>query len=456
MEKINLINDKLKPNKFIIFMGVLVFISTMNHSVSSQTLADDPLYQLVFVDEFDSLALNTNKWEVRWPWGPNLFNKNVSSAPNGVCGSNSIEIAYNYSLPGENINMNRQYDTIGTGYHRLISKRESPSITGQLWNYDASGNFTGTSPTSFKFSTAMLFSKKIFKYGYIEFKYRLSNIAASFPFDFNAYGPNLWMWRGLNDTSKAAYSEIDIFEQRGNDWKMAPCVHYRRYPNRDVGNNLIAPPTGNAADTAFWHANGGFTANPPYTPYARNYFGPYNGGIWHTVGCEWTPDYLDFFYDNNDTNLRFNNSKIPISKLNPMPLVIDIYSPAFQYCLFYDSTLTQMPFNYDVDYIKVYQIKQDCTPKTFLNTGSANYQSKLYQNVNIGGAGGMAIFNSGKHHICATDYVLLNEGFEARGGNTTVIVDTQKCQSDQAFQNTSLPAYDEKTINEITNTKSHD
>jgi len=113
-------------------------------------------------------------------------------------------------------------------------------------------------------------------------------------------------------------------------------------------------------------------------------------------------------------------------------MFIDMYCPAFQYCLFYDSTKTQMPFEYDVDYVKVWQKKQDCTSKTFLNINSSSYQSKIYADVTVGGNGGSAILNTGNHHIAGEQFALLNEGFEA-SGSATVMISSQPCLADQQF-----------------------
>jgi len=41
------------------------------------------------------------------------------------------------------------------------------------------------------------------------------------------------------------------------------------------------------------------------------------------------------------------------------------------------------------------------------------------------------VFNSGIHHLAGQDYVLLQEGFEASGSNTTLIISTMNCQAGQ-------------------------
>ena len=418
---------------------LLIIIVLTSKNSSAQTLASDPLYKLVFYDEFDSLALNTNKWNFRWIQGPNLYNDSINTQ---ICGVNPIDIAYNYYPPYDSYDKNRYYDTIGSGFHRLISKREN--ITGQVFVYDTSGAFLGTKPKQFKFTTAMLISRYNFKYCYVEMKFRTDSIAAS---SFNAYGPNLWMWNS-DKTDSAIYSEIDIFEMDGNDWSSRPCSHYRK---RDKYN-----PTPFPDDTAFFHGNA-YSPNY-YQPYLRKPFFQFNPGIWHTVGCEWTPEYTDFYYDGNDTVQRFHVSKYPVNRLTAMPLVIDCYYPAFQYCRFDNNPLTQQPFNYDIDYIRVYQMQQNCIPASFLITNSLIYQNFLYQDLTIGGAGGNALFNTGSSHLAGQNFVLLDEGFEA-SGPATVIISTPKCQSDQkVIYNISAgpPTFPSQTKKDLSTAKTNE
>lgn len=408
--------------KYFLKSGIVLVLLLFNTFNIKAQPNNDPLYELVFIDEFDSLALNRDKWGTWWKYVPNLWNDSISTT---ACGVNPIDIAYNYDMSADGgINQNRIYDTTGSGFHRMVSKRQD--VTGHYVK-NFSPYTLGTK--QYKFTTAMLVSLDRFKYGFFEFRYRLSNIPANTGSDaFNAYGPNLWMWHGDNNVN---YSEIDIFEQSGQTWKMSPCTHYRKYPNKS-GNTLIAPPSGNPDDTTFWHANHFYGTINYNHKYPRTYSLPMNSGNWHTINMEWTDTYLDFYYDSPDTNRRYTNPGIFMDKMAPMSIFIDVYCPAFQYCLFYDNVNTQMPFNYDIDYIKVWQKKQDCTSKTFTNTNSATYQSKVYYNVTVGGSGGSAVLNSGNHHIAGEQFALLNEGFEA-SGSATVMVSSQNCLTDQHF-----------------------
>jgi hypothetical protein len=247
----------------------------------------------------------------------------------------------------------------------------------------------------FKFSGAMLKGTERYKYGYFEVRYKLRDLLES---DYNAYGPNFWLW--ASDTN-AFNSEIDIFEQRGTDWRMEMNFHFRKM-NPDHGTVW--------EDTVAWHGLGNpITTTTPY-PSIIGQSPSYNGGNWHTVGCEWTPDHIDNYYDSDDTIRRFSVAKLPVDQLTAMPLIIDLYMPAVQYCIPFDSIHTYRPFHYDIDYVRVYQINQVCdcesTSGYFASFSTNQYSSILYRDLTVGG-GGNAILNSGSFHLAGQDYVLL-------------------------------------------------
>ena len=400
--------------------------------IPAQQLSSDPLYSLVFEDNFDSL--NTNSWRTSWYWGNNMWNANYILA----CDSNNfpgriVDIAYNTQPPDDT---NRLIlDTLGNKYMRLVFNREdfyahmwayhrpcpSDICSGYPCYYNSSDDFWYCyydSLVPYKFSGAMLMGKEKYKYGYVEMRYKLRDLFES---DDNAYGPNLWMW---HSDSSVRYSEIDIFEQRGKDWRMAMNFHFRKFK----------PDTSTIwKDTVFWHGFGNqVTPSCPYPSVLEESL-PYNGGTWHVVGCEWTPDHIDTYYDSDDTIRRFSASKLPVYRLTAMPLIVDCYMPAVQYCIPFDDTATRVPFFYDIDYIRVYQINQsdDCesTPGYFAEFDTNDYESILYRDLTVGGGGG-AVLDSGSFHLAGQDFVLLQSGFEV-SGTADVIISTTPCQNDQ-------------------------
>jgi len=453
----------MKETKFIfkiILVAIITNLMLLAGFSKAQQLSEDPLYVLQFEDDFASF--DANKWRTSWYWGNNMWNSNFTRLCDTIYFPGRIvDVAYNSQPPNDD---NRMFiDSGGITYERLIFDREdiygniiayhSPCPSALCINHACDTNIWNTSYcyydslVPFKFSGAMLLGKEKFKYGYIEMRYKLRDLQQS---PYNAYGPNLWMW--ASDTS-ARYSEIDIFEQQGTKWHMAMNFHFRKY-NPDSSNVW--------KDTVFWHGVGKqVTISSPY-PSILDESLEYNGGTWHTVGCEWTPDYIDTYYDSDDTIRRFSVSKIPVDRLIAMPLIIDLYMPAAQYCIPFDSIKTYRPFNYDIDYIRVYQINQDSncasTSGYFPSFATNNYTSRLYRDLTIGG-GGSAILNNGSFHLAGQDFVLLQSGFEA-SGIADVIISTTPCQTDQTrVTNSTRSAYempDRSTMRDILEAKTHE
>ncbi|MBK9106808.1 MAG: hypothetical protein IPM92_00110 [Saprospiraceae bacterium] len=94
--------------------------------------------------------------------------------------------------------------------------------------------------------------------------------------------------------------------------------------------------------------------NPAPYPYILTPSPPETPGNWIKVGCDWNPSFIDVFYNTSDTFHRYTKEKIYVEQLTAMPFIIDSYTPAFQYCIPFIQGTTQMPFNYDLDYIKKY------------------------------------------------------------------------------------------------------
>jgi hypothetical protein len=452
----------MEKTKFLTRFWVLALILhfMLIPNTKAQQLSDDPLYVLKFLDHFDSTALRYQYWRTGWYWGPNMPNSNMTKSCSNFQPDSIVDWAYNSQLPYDT---NRSFtNSGGLHYQRMFFNKENFNAPITVYHKPCNAPICSGHPCDnnlnicyydslepFKYSGAMMLGRQKFKYGYIEMKYRLKNIAAS---QYNAYGPNLWMWAG--DADSAKYSEIDIFEQEGRNWTMDMNYHYRMF------DPATHPNPANPGDTVFWHGKGN---NPPYEPYTDRYTGPYNGGTWHTVGCEWTPDHIDSYYDSNDTIRRYSISKLPyLPHLTAMPLVIDCYMPAAQYCIPFRPGYTDPNFYYDIEYVKVYQINQvnNCssTSGNFPSFTTNNYTSKLYRDLTVGG-GGSAILNSGSFHLAGQDYVLLQSGFES-SGTATVIISTTPCQWDQkvVYDNARSSDYEpieESTMKDMLKAKQH-
>ncbi|HBX52135.1 MAG: hypothetical protein A2275_18690 [Bacteroidetes bacterium RIFOXYA12_FULL_35_11] len=428
----------------------------------AQQFSQDPLYKLVFSDEFDSTALDTSKWGTKMPWWGG-YSQGYGAANNitDACGNPAWNLNYNMQPPNDVSNGNRLFDTTGTGFMRQKTKHEDNPYYGlvRLESSDTAVCLSHglTPPCSwddtlpFYFTKAMIISKYIFTNGYFEMRYRLpdwgegnDSINAT-----NSYSDAFWMCGGTNICEDSAlYSELDVFEQRSTDWRMDANIHYRQWDpsnNDSCGINSVS-------DTVQWDAKNDWVPPSTYHPYTSRYSGPYADSLeWYTIGCDWTPDYVDIYYNSNDTMRRFSDSVYPIHNLGKMYMIIDGDMNHGNYCVPYTSN-DHPHYNYDIDYVRVYQVNQahNCLSAVgnFLNTSSATYSDSLYRSLTIGGSGGSAVFNSGIHHLAAQDYVLLQEGFEV-SGTGTVIISTLSCQPKQEIKRNPMSWNISKSIEKV-------
>ena len=439
----------MKKNTNFTLVLILIMQVYFVNIVFSQTLPkDDPLYELVFVDEFDSISLKLNKWETHWPWSlANMKNNNYAyKTDNSGNITDSMDVALLRHTPFNQGNW--EFDTTGTGKVRMIYKKEDCS--GYI-RTDWSDSSLEDSLVNFKFSGAMMRSKELFKYGYFEYKFKIDNPTHDLPYDSisNAYGPNFWLWNhdtldhnpgGITRPS-ADYSELDILELDGKFWEGDANIHYQKTEVDTFFRAKSAP-----------KLNGVVVGDKPYEPLKTHHLYPH---LWHTVSCEWTKEYTDFYYDAPNFHRRYSDSLIKIDELIEMPITIDNYMPAFQFWIHFDTLLTKQPIYYDIDYIKVYQAKQEYIDKVCLNTNSNSFESKVYKSLVVGGSGGSALFNTGKQHLCAEEYVLLNENTEI-SGTAEVTISCRPYQPDQWHgidPNKANKTYNQDIIDKLINTK---
>ena len=214
----------------------------------------------------------------------------------------------------------------------------------------------------------------------------------------------------MPDASFAYYSEIDIYETDGRTWQADANSHY-------------------SYDTEGWGSAHSWNNNSTY-PYNPQKSDPVLPHQWHTMSCEWTPDYADFYYDNN-FHRRFSDNRCQIDSLIEMMIIVDNTMPALNYLIPYVENVTIQPVYYDIDYVRVYQIKIDTID--YVSTSNSTFESKLYKSLITDNTINTHV-NSSKQHLCATDYVILNPGFEY-SANCGLIISCKKCPQFQYHGN---------------------
>jgi len=314
---------------------------------------DNPNYELVFEDNFDSIAMDQTKWYSGYPWNQKGY----------------IDVSYCYNFP-DSLLKNDLYgyrkrnfenclcDTTGTGQINIISIKEN--YTGIVWAWPECSNdsciglpcdSTYNPPIcfdidtlSFNYTTNMLRSKELFKYGYFEIRCKISK--PNPPMNNTGIGPNFWLW-GAN--SEVGWSEIDIFEFNGNTNSFASTIHYE-----DIYGDTIH----------------GIPNSPGYIEVDFNDF--------HIFSINWTPEKIDFYLDGECYVTSYEYSEDLIS----MPMIIDVNFPLHTMCQFIDST-TQLPHDFIIDYVRVYQLISDCS-NDYQICDFSNIEYKHYRNIYVG------------------------------------------------------------------------
>jgi len=390
---------------------IMIMLSSVKNT-KAQLPSSDPAYTLVWADSFNYSGpqIDTSKWRQKW------------GAPGDSVAKNNYDttqlwpIAYNkwYKpvTPAPIIPADYPPDTtnckVNGGNLTLYTRKETYS--GNCWTWPVcppnsvcnvpgypctNGSCWHAQYKQFAWTSGYLLSKYKFKYGYFEIKFKLP---ADPPAGKNyRCGPAFWLWNA--DCNTVPWSEIDIFEIKGSNNTYTDNVHYSHSPA--------------TCTTGYPLQNHYFTYSIELQP-----------STWYTAGCLWTDKEI-VFYLNGGIIDRLNNPKVKPDSLLEMPIFVDLGGPNGNFNQVFDANSAD--YTYQVDYVKVWQITNDCnTAKTYCN----NYNpaiSKLYQSVTMDGTTCVdAITNTNYTSIYGTNYVLLDQGFSI-DNNSTVVIDVQNC-----------------------------
>ena len=240
-------------------------------------------------------------------------------------------------------------------------------------------------------------TRKKYCYGYFEIKCKL-------PFHMGSY-PAFWLWGADSTIGNQYYEEIDIMEYSygtniGNGTPTKYSVGHLDNPN---GTNLIYV-SGNLVNL------------------------PSNNDIthWHRYGCEWLPNRIIWYLDGNVIFEYCDADSIPT---HPMTLKAN-YSIG-NTSLFHPNHPDQYPLwvgsdVMTIDYIKVFQLKWDCSTDEMIlyQSDLENFDYKVKKSVTISPANEEIVLNSTDiAYFKVTDSFEINGPFEVRtGGQFSVIV----------------------------------
>lgn len=216
---------------------------------------------------------------------------------------------------------------------------------------------------------------------------------------------NFWLYAADSDVP---WSEIDIFEMRARDNHYTNNIHYTHAPD------------------------------PPNVPKHNQLYeyGAISANAWHVAACLWTSTEITFYLDGAVIKTLDPNQGIRPDSLLPMQIDIGTGGPAAAFCEIFDPTYSQ-DYSWQIDYVKVYQMQQDCnTAKTYCNNFNSAV-SKLYQSVTLDGSTCVdAITNATYTSIYGENYVTVDAGFSI-DNNSTVIIDVRDCTSSVQYHSVS-------------------
>jgi beta-glucanase (GH16 family) len=361
--------------RYIILFLVLISLNNL----FSQTPNNDPNWELVWRDDFNTL--NTNIWKVMDNFDHYCSNPTVSLSRNVAVSNGSLEMTLkkeDYRCPNQFVNpwfCVCQYNN-----------------NSHIYRYT-----TGSVETQNDYST---------QFGYMEAR-------IAFPYNYNFTGA-FWTFvkegiaysngEGCIEADTNA-SEIDIVEFKGNlkDHGIEDSTITRYYLTSCIHR---------CYDTTYFWDNYAQCFSPP------NY--EWDDNIWHTYALEWSPNRLIFYVDDYPHRI-ITDHKIfmPVRILLGLNLMGD--TPA--------NANIPLPRKMKVDYVSVYRLKKDCdTELNLCNYNFSNYDNTVKKKITIGnGSCSNSISVGDNVFLRASEEVLINGDFTVPVG-AELFIDVDQCE----------------------------
>lgn len=338
----------------------------------------DPHWQLIWSDDFDGTSIDVQRWDFSPSWG---------------CCSDSSALTSN----GSN-------HVVSNNKVSLITKKENSSCFH--WTSQNMPEYFNKS-----YSSGCLYSKDAFKYGFFEIRSKIPANTTRPTQTGQGLSPCFWLFPNYYFNLETAYSEIDIYEIRGRDNTHTCNVHFSDslHPSNWIHIN--------ATDSVF-HSYWSLRGDETYTLDANLntlYDFVVNDGTFHTYAGEWNSQFIRMYYDNNMIRGTVNRAGFDSKKMIPMNVFVTntAYSSNFGENI---STHTILPYNYVVDYVKIYQLR--CDDNTEVNE-ILNFNTYYYAvKKSITMSNLTTIPSNTTTCLRAKDFIQLNAGFEVPLGST--------------------------------------
>lgn len=364
---------------------IICVILCLGYFCKAQSLAidpDDPHWLLTWQDEFNGTSVNANLWYQSYPWGN--------------CADQSA------------LTTNWENHVLNNGIISLMTYEENS--TCYMWE-------NNISPTYYPkpYTSAHLVSRDAFKYGYFEIRSRFPKCRLR-PTLQNGKGfsPTFWLFPCHPSlvTGYVKYSEIDIYEIEGSTNKYTCNAHYA-----DADHYTL---TQNGLYYSWWNLHD-----------SHDYGFIINDGLFHTYSMMWDSSYLRFYYDGNEVCHFYRDENFVPGNLLPMNIIIANSACASN---FNDtiSSSTILPYPYDVDYVKVYNLA--CDDETIVTDipDFSQYYYAVKKRISLGSA---TVFPPNTTtYLHATDYIELRPGFEVSGTSQIKLIIDSPCLEDNTFE----------------------
>lgn len=385
------------------YIYLLILIVSINIGFS-QTPINDKNWIIHFEDNFDNPTLDINKWDYKKPWGTCAEEATLTDPNNG--GNNHI---------------------FSNGKLKLVSREATSECNKVRWEqmldalgnplYDSYGNPLYEEFEDFYTmlkTTGNIISKQAFKYGYIETLIKIPE--ATNTQIRTGFVPAFFMWPLSSELFvPVLWSEIDIFEIPADSNRYTFCVHYED----TIINN-------HNENSAAWTLTEQEIIRPSpndVNPYWQNI----DFSIPHKFGCEWTPKYISFYLDDKliyTTNATYLYNGVHYQytdDLLPMNLWLGIATPGGS-LEFASNTL--FPYEMEIDYVRVYKLKMDCTNDFYSNYGYSNFDNKVKRNIVLEH---QIPIGRQEYSFRATQVITLDDGFEVPIGRS-VYLNNSDCE----------------------------
>ena len=365
---------------------------------------DDPHWVQTWGDEFSGTSLNTTLWSPIYGWGSCSDQSALTED-----GSNHL---------------------FQDGMVKLMTYEQNEDC--YKWVSETTRVYYPKPYTS-----GHMVSKNAFKYGYFEIRSRFPmnghyNSSGGFiimepPLIPNGpvfltgegFSPTFWLFPCYKNpfTGYIKYSEIDMYEICGRTNQYTCNIHYADADHYTLMNNVYHP---------YWT----FHTQWLYDDYVFTI----NDGAFHTYAMKWDSLSIRFYYDGNQICHYYHNNQnndvfIPC---NLLPMNIIVGNSAFA-DNFGDSITsnTIMPYAYDIDYVRVFNL--ECDKETVVGDipDFRHYYCAVKKSISMGS---LTIFPAGTTtYLHATDFIEMLPGFEVSGTSQVKMIIDSPCLDESTF-----------------------